>query len=335
MLEEFIQWYSNSDFIIHQTLRDELGYVEYTVVFGLLGVIAILFQSIKSAVKDQKFGVSNSYLVGIILLFMLGTALKPTMDGIAWLTKKTDEVTNLSEADKTAIITVKLYRKKAELSNNLDSLLQQNNGEWTAGLAYKQLQIWTTEFKMASSLIGASNIGVMPSWGFSIERTLEQLIGGIRGLLKIYYIAMMNLLYLVIPLAYVFSVFKPSHFLKPLGLFVLYGFVLTIINFVEWVIFVLFLEQTIDTNSLGSMIFSTGAVLYDLLSILLYLKAMWLTRLIFPIPEEDVIGPMAGQALALTTYAVMSRLKIPGAVKPKPQSGGSGKTQGPVEVTTK
>lgn len=340
MFEDFFEWYSGSDSIISNTISNSLNYVEYSVVMGILAIVAILFEIIRNAVKESTLTLSNQFLVGTLLLFIFASGLKPAMDFIAWGSKQIDEATRINEQQKSMMLSVAQYRKGAELSTEIDSLLNQNGGQWTAGLAYKQLQVWTLDMKMAANLMDATpslpGNGIGLGFGLSLERVVQQAISGIRALLKVYYIAMMNILYVIIPIAFVFSVFKPTHFLKPLGLFLLYGLVLSVINFIEWVIFALFIEQTVNTNNLGSMIFSTGAVLFDLLAVFLYLRAMYVTRLMVPIPEEDVIGPMVGQAFAAATFFAMKSMKMP--IPKNLQSAAKGNdsgTQGPVDITTK
>ncbi len=333
MIEQFLNWYTKSDFIINPQIANSLNYVEYEGMVAILGVLAILFNAIKNAVKNQSFGVSNEWLVSAIILIFVGGSIKPLMDGIAWVSKKSDQATLLTDKDKQTMVLLATIKKKVELSNEIDSLV--NHGEWNLQLAKKQVQVWVNDFKLASSLTGSSAGRAANPIGYVVTNTLEEIIGGFRALLKMYYIAMMNILYLIIPVSYVMSIFKPSHFLKPLGLYLLYGAVLTVINFIQWVIFTIFIGKTIGTDSLVDMVLSPGAMLFDLLSILLYLRAMYFARLIFPIPAEDTMGPMAGQALGMATYMVMSKMSMggAGALKSKLDNNKGGQAQGPVSIT--
>lgn len=332
MIENFLDWYVDSEFVINPALQEAVTYAEYEIVMASLALLAILFEVIKNAVKKQDF-ISNEWLVGVILLWIVGGSMKPLLDGIAWGTKQLDTLTRLEDKDKTTMIRLAITKKRIELSNDIDSLVKETGG-WNLQVAKKQVQLWQNDFKLASSLSGARPEFVANPLGGLGLSLLEDVIGMFRVLLKMYYIAMMNIMYLIVPVAYVFSIFKPPHFLKALGTFTMYGLVLTIINFVQWVVFTIFIGETISTDSMVDMVLSPGAILFDLLGIFLYLKAFYLARLAFPIPSEDTIGPMVGQALGIATYGVMSKLGMAGAgaLKSKLDAKKDG-SQGPVSIT--
>lgn len=346
MIEQFIDWYLGSDSFIHERLSNAINYAEYSLIFGALGVIAVLIEVVRNAVKHKQFTISNQFIVGVLLLFIFGASLKPLLDFVAYSSKQLDLATNLSEKEKAAMKWTSLYKKKAALSSEVDTLLAQNDGAMSIEIAQLKVNQWITEQRMAQSLDDLTGMNIHLSGatasvsGLGLDSVLDEILGAVRSLLKIYYISMMNVIYMIIPLSYVFSIFKPSHFLKPLGIFVLYAFVLTIINGIEYVMYLLFLSSSVDNagivSNMGSLFLGTGCLLWQILSCFIYLRAMWVTRLVIPISGEDTLGPMVGQAFVGATFLAMKALKLPVPQEAKAAVGAApNQSQGPVDVTTK
>ena len=333
MIEEFLNWFLSSDTVINPVIRDMVDYKNYFFAIGGLGAVAVLIESLKNAVKNQVFSVSNAFMVSTFLLLTFGMSMKPLTDFIAYLAKQTDMNTDLSEDEKLAMANMYRAMKIIELGKDYERLEEAGGGDVLAKAKIK-IRMWTEQAKLQNSM---QSPGVAKLFGFDASGLFEKAIGSFRPLLKLYFALMMNLYYIIIPIAFIFSIFKPGHFLKPLAKFTLYGCTFFIINLMEWVYFQFFLDRTITNGGImSSLVIDAGAVLIGVVMVFVYIRAMEVARDMFPLSGQDAFGPMVGQALAATTFLLMSKTGMKGAPqKPTPPSGGgSGRAGGAVDITT-
>lgn len=332
MIEEFLNWFLSSDTIINPVVNRAVSYQNYFFAIGALGVIAIIIEGIKNAVKNQVFTVSNSFMVSTVLLLMFGMSMKPLTDGIAYLAKQTDHATDLNEDQKQAMTNMYRAMKIIELGKDYERL-EEAGGADILSKAKIKIRMWTEQAKLQKSI---SEPAVSKLFGFDASGLVEKAVGSFRPLLKLYYAIMMNLYYIIIPIAFIFSIFKPGHFLKSLSKYTLYGCTFFVINAMEWIYFQFFLDRTITNGGIiSSLVIDGAAVLISVLMVFVYFRAMAVARDMFPLSGEDTFGPMVGQALAAGTFLLMSKTGMKGAPpKPTPPSGGGGNSGGAVDITT-
>jgi hypothetical protein len=296
-----------------------------------MGAVAIIIESLKSMGKYGKFYISNQWIVQTVLLIMFGIAMKPLTDGIAEIAKKVDVSTDLTEKEKENITMIYRGLKIQELSSDVERLEEEGASAWQVGK--KKLELWTQEAQLGLQIRKPTESSL---FGFSLSNLLEKLIGSFRPLMKLYFLIMANLYYLVICIAYFFSIFKGGHFLKPLAKYTLFCSCFFVINLMEYIYFNFFISNTISNASLGSAIFDPATVLISFLMIFVYVRAMEVARDMFPLSGQDAFGPMVGQTLAATSLLLMSKAGIKQSTPPKPiNSGGNSNASAPADITSR
>ncbi|MEQ6169111.1 hypothetical protein AAOE16_18070 [Ekhidna sp. MALMAid0563] len=335
MIEKFIEWYTEGNTLINPYIGDFLSDIEYLGVFAALGIFAVLFRFAAGAV-NEKLGVTNEYVASIILLFLVAGILRFTLDGYAYVIKQVEKSTRITLKQQNEMNDYMVNRYTNDLEMQYDSI-QNDASASAASRAYAWARKSYLQYNAASKL--SSNSSNMASSPFDFTQImpniLREIASMIRAGLKMFYVGMMNIYYLIIPIALVFSVFKPAHVLQSIGKYAMYGMVIIVINFIEWIMYTMFYASSVNGNTLIDISF-IGATLYDALAIFLYLKAFSITRDIIPNnTQEQMGGVIAQSAMMATTFGAQmfagKGMKAAGAAA---KAAGGSNAGGPIESVT-
>lgn len=336
MIEKFIEWYTDGDSLINPYIGDFLTDIEYMAVFGVLGVIAVIFKFGAGAV-NEKWGITNEYIASIVILILVAGILRFTLDGYAYVIKQVEKTTRITLEQQAKMNDYMVNRYTNDLEIQYDSIRNDPSAS-AASRAYAWARKSYLQYNAASKLSSNNTSTASSPFDFTkiFPDILKEISSMIRAGLKMFYVGMMNIYYLVIPIALVFAVFKPAHLLQSVGKFLMYGMVLIIINFIEWIMYTMFFASSVGSDSLIDISF-IGATLYDALAIFMYLKAFAITRDIIPSNVQEQMGGVVAQTAGMATVygaQLMAGKGFKAAGAAAKAAGGPNSSGGPIESVT-